>query len=171
MTKIPEWANYIAKNKNGEIHVFEDKPEKQSYYWLPTSVNFESIPDNVELESVQWEDEEPTKLLRIGLNVSDQAQSMLKDLRDHHNAKPNLNPDELTDYVIRKRKESWSTDYGSSENDKSVHAIMEVFSDDGQLAVRQIFSFKTECEAEIVLDYINELEPERKFYIREEAGA
>lgn len=170
MAKIPEWANYIAKDKDGEIFVFETKPTKHMAHWMPTNNNYEKMPIDIELESVQWEDEEPVKLLRIGLNVSDQAQKMLKDLRDHHNAKPNLKPDALTDYIIRKRKEAWSA-ASATTNEKSVHAIMEVVSDDGRLSVRQIFSFKTECEAEIVLDYINELEPERKFYIREEAGA
>ena len=53
---------------------------------------------------------------------------------------------------------------------KKVYSIMEVISEDGRLAVKQVFSFDTECEAEIVLDYVNELEPERKFYIREGQG-
>lgn len=53
---------------------------------------------------------------------------------------------------------------------KKVYSIMEVISEDGRLSVKQVFSFDTECEAEIVLDYVNELEPERKFYIREGQG-
>ncbi|CZR10915.1 hypothetical protein [Trichococcus collinsii] len=53
---------------------------------------------------------------------------------------------------------------------KAIYSIMEVVSEDGRLSVMQVFSFDTECEAEIVLDYVNELEPERKFYIREGQG-
>ena len=53
---------------------------------------------------------------------------------------------------------------------KKVYSIMEVISEDGRLSVKQVFSFDTECEAEIVLDYANDLEPERKFYIREGQG-
>ena len=53
---------------------------------------------------------------------------------------------------------------------KKVYSIMVVISEDGRLSVKQVFSFDTECEAEIVLDYANELEPERKFYIREGQG-
>ena len=53
---------------------------------------------------------------------------------------------------------------------KKVYSIMEVISEEGRLSVKQVFSFDTECEAEIVLDYANDLEPERKFYIREGQG-
>lgn len=63
-------------------------------------------------------------------------------------------------------------EFGIHINSKqeAVYSIMEVISEDGRLSVKQVFSFDTECEAEIVLDYINELEPERKFYIREGQG-
>lgn len=60
--------------------------------------------------------------------------------------------------------------YSYNRKWKKVYSIMEVISEDGRLSVKQVFSFDTECEAEIVLDYANELEPERKFYIREGQG-
>lgn len=60
--------------------------------------------------------------------------------------------------------------YSYNPKRKKVYSIMEVISEDGRLSVKQVFSFDTECEAEIVLDYVNELEPERKFYIREGQG-
>jgi hypothetical protein len=60
--------------------------------------------------------------------------------------------------------------YSYNRKWKKVYSIMEVISEDGRLSVKQVFSFETECEAEIVLDYVNELEPERKFYIREGQG-
>ena len=63
-------------------------------------------------------------------------------------------------------------EFGIHINSKqeAVYSIMEVISEDGRFSVKQVFSFDTECEAEIVLDYANELEPERKFYIREGQG-
>lgn len=60
--------------------------------------------------------------------------------------------------------------YSYNRKWKKVYSIMEVISEDGRLSVKQVFSFDTECEAEIVLDYVNELETERKFYIREGQG-
>ena len=60
--------------------------------------------------------------------------------------------------------------YSYNPKRKPVYSIMEVILEDGRLSVKQVFSFDTECEAEIVLDYVNELEPERKFYIREGQG-
>ena len=58
--------------------------------------------------------------------------------------------------------------YSYNPKRKPVYSIMEVISEDGQLSIKQVFSLDSECEAEIVLDYANELEPERKFYIRED---
>jgi len=60
--------------------------------------------------------------------------------------------------------------YSYNPKRKPVYSIMEVILEDGRLSVKQVFSFDTECEAEIVLDYANELEPERKLYIREGQG-
>lgn len=60
--------------------------------------------------------------------------------------------------------------YSYNPKRKPVYSIMEVILEDGRLSVEQVFSFDTECEAETVLDYANELEPERKFYIREGQG-
>lgn len=60
--------------------------------------------------------------------------------------------------------------YSYNPKRKPVYSIMEVISEEGRLSVKQVFSFDTECEAEIVLDYANDLEPERKFYIREGQG-
>lgn len=58
--------------------------------------------------------------------------------------------------------------YSYNPKRKPVYSIMEVISEDGMLSIKQVFSLDSECEAEIVLDYANELEPERKFYIRED---
>ena len=58
--------------------------------------------------------------------------------------------------------------YSYNPKRKPVYSIMEVISEDGQLSIKQVFSLDSECEADIVLDYANELEPERKFYIRED---
>ncbi len=56
---------WIARNRNGTLYLFRNKPIKQSIFWCSKAagtmkINSELFPD------VKWEDEEPTQVtLRI----------------------------------------------------------------------------------------------------------
>ena len=152
MDNVPSWVNYVARDLDGRLRGHMHKPSKDQWVGKWISVNEHGkVNDTYTFTEcadggiLKWTDTHPCNLVHA-------------------------NKDEHSDYVISQRKEAWSVDL-TSANEKTVHAIMEVLSEDGQLKIKQIFSLETECEAEVVLDYINELEPERKFYIREEAGA
>lgn len=149
MEKVPEWVTYIARDFDGRLRGHRQKPSKDRWVGKWISANeygktnqTYTFTEDADNGILRWSDTHPCHLIHA-------------------------NKDEHSEYVISKRKEAWSVDLAST-NDKSVHAIMEVLSEDGQLKIKQIFSLETECEAEIVLDYINELEPERKFYIVEQ---
>ena len=60
---VPEWAKYVARDKDGALYTYVIKPTKGSrvwlyggkYIWLPS----ELFPD------VKWSDEEPTEIVQI----------------------------------------------------------------------------------------------------------
>lgn len=52
---------YIARDKDGLLHLFEEKPIKTIYGWYsPTLVT--TLPSYI-FPEVKWEDEEPTELI------------------------------------------------------------------------------------------------------------
>ena len=64
LREVPEYANWMARDANGEVWVFEDKPYKDEYYWYSQS---DGEFDQVELlydeyVHVKWEDTEPTRI-------------------------------------------------------------------------------------------------------------
>ena len=64
---LPEWAKYVARDKDGTLYTYEIKPTKESqlwsyggnYIWLPMGL----FPD------VKWTDAEPTELTPAEDNV------------------------------------------------------------------------------------------------------
>lgn len=53
---------YIARDKNGALYLYEEKPYKPTQdYWTASSLNYFSIDDNL-FPEVKWEDEETTKV-------------------------------------------------------------------------------------------------------------
>lgn len=53
---------YIARDKNGTLYVYMSKPEKSSLAWLSDNEFLWEIESymNLDFDSIQWEDEEPT---------------------------------------------------------------------------------------------------------------
>lgn len=58
---------YIARDKNGALYVFMSKPEKSSLAWLSDNEFLWEIESymNLDFDSIQWEDEEPTHRSKI----------------------------------------------------------------------------------------------------------
>ena len=54
-------ANWIARDSDGEVYIYTDKPEKYNSCWVVTGESFcVSMFCNAKFESVKWEDSEPT---------------------------------------------------------------------------------------------------------------
>lgn len=59
LRSIPKDLEYLARDKNGELCLYSDKPEKCSVYWCGfiTEINIRIF--NHLFKSICWEDEEP----------------------------------------------------------------------------------------------------------------
>ena len=54
---------YIARDKDGELSLFTERPVKVDDWWQPTKNSFDWINLDSELiPEVKWEDEEPTEV-------------------------------------------------------------------------------------------------------------
>lgn len=63
MTQIPEWANWLARNKYGKLWAFEHHPTKMIEFWLAREGAFDIIKEtDNRYAHIKWEDEEPTKI-------------------------------------------------------------------------------------------------------------
>ena len=59
--ELPTWANWIARDADGELWVYEYTPTKEDTYWAPTTGEFNVIDDWLS-PSVKWTDPQPTKI-------------------------------------------------------------------------------------------------------------
>lgn len=59
---MDEKVMYVARDENGALFMFDNRPEKRSAKWLPSEGALFSIDDTL-FPSVQWSDPEPTKVL------------------------------------------------------------------------------------------------------------
>lgn len=68
MNKLPEWANWVARDKDGDLWVYDNKPEKVREDWFDfIGGNYEWINDSEGTFShAKWEDEEPTRIVEKG---------------------------------------------------------------------------------------------------------
>ena len=64
MNKLPEWANWVARDKSGDLWVYDNKPEKVWEDWLYfIGGDYEWINDSEGMfNHVKWTDEEPTRI-------------------------------------------------------------------------------------------------------------
>lgn len=69
---------YIARNRNGELSIFEEKPVKTSYVWVSDKGAWDILSNDSNFQEVKWEDEEPRELI-------------LKSLKER-NCKDNVRP-------------------------------------------------------------------------------
>ena len=55
---------YVARDKDGELYLFSEKPSKREEFWLMSSATTKVIQLPSELfPEVKWEDEEPRELI------------------------------------------------------------------------------------------------------------
>lgn len=54
-------VNWVARDSNGEVYIYTDKPDKYGRNWVETGESFcVSMFCNAKFKSVLWEDPEPT---------------------------------------------------------------------------------------------------------------
>ena len=72
--KLPEWANWVARDEDGTLNAFENKPFKSTDIgmWFDNEHNSERVEETDDtFEGILWTHDEPTKIKRIrGLGVS-----------------------------------------------------------------------------------------------------
>ena len=61
--ELPAWANWVARDADGDLWVYEYTPTKEDTYWDPTTGEFNVIDDGLS-PSVKWTDPQPTKIVR-----------------------------------------------------------------------------------------------------------
>jgi hypothetical protein len=99
--KLPEWANWLARDEDGVLYAFEKKPIKATDIgqWdlknLGDSlIGIDETDDT--FKHIKWTDEEPTEIKRgIGLGMPSLDKYNIAILNNHgHNELPKLsNPD------------------------------------------------------------------------------
>ena len=52
---------WVARDDNGSLYMYPDKPKKMSDSWYSQKVGFMKLDDSL-FPGVQWSDEEPTKV-------------------------------------------------------------------------------------------------------------
>ena len=58
MVEIEAW---VARDKDGSLYMYTDKPKKKSEFWHAPKVGYVKLNDSL-FPEVQWSDEEPTKV-------------------------------------------------------------------------------------------------------------
>lgn len=68
MKYIPEWANWVAEDKGGDLWVYDNKPEKDEDWWDDLTEDGQHKEITGELKEsfndVKWTDKEPTKITK-----------------------------------------------------------------------------------------------------------
>ena len=58
MKRLKAW---VARDEDGSLYMYPDKPKKRSYNWYANKVGYMKLEDSLFTE-VQWSDEEPTEI-------------------------------------------------------------------------------------------------------------
>ena len=58
MKEIEAW---VARDEDGILYMYPDKPQKRSYHWYPNKIGYMKLDDSL-FPEVQWSDEEPTEI-------------------------------------------------------------------------------------------------------------
>lgn len=94
---------YVARDENGDLYLFQEKPVKYSVSWQPSDSLFDWIKLDTSLfPEVNWEDEEPTEveLVKKGeLNESYNKKGCLQH--------PYENSIKQLSYRLSKKKSTW----------------------------------------------------------------
>lgn len=54
---------WIARDKNGDLWLFKEKPYRKVYYWTSSDGDCQSLMNSDWFPEVKWEDEEPRELI------------------------------------------------------------------------------------------------------------
>lgn len=65
---------YIARNRNGELSIFEEKPVKTSYVWVSDKGAWDILSNDSNFQEVKWEDEEPKELVLSSLEEKESCE-------------------------------------------------------------------------------------------------
>lgn len=84
--KLPKWAVFVARDLDGNLHVFEHEPAKAKIFpdWVPMSLESKSekIDDHNNIfEGVEWSDIKATNIKDYALSLMKEAES-LKEIGD-----------------------------------------------------------------------------------------
>ena len=52
---------WVARDYDGILYMYPDKPQKRSYHWYANKVGYLKLEDNL-FPEVQWSDEEPKEI-------------------------------------------------------------------------------------------------------------
>ena len=58
MVEIEAW---VARDKDGSLYMYTDKPKKKSEFWHAPKVGYVKLDDSL-FPEVKWSDDEPTKV-------------------------------------------------------------------------------------------------------------
>ena len=78
MTTLPEWANWLARDKNGELFVYATIPSKRGTFpeWR-TDDDYEEVEETDDtFTHIKWTDKEPTSVKALIKEFSDKAESL-----------------------------------------------------------------------------------------------
>lgn len=71
---------YIARNRDGELSIFEEKPVKTAYVWVSDKSAWDILSDDSKFPEVRWEDDEPRKLVLNSLEEKESCEDNRKPL-------------------------------------------------------------------------------------------
>lgn len=71
---------YIARNRDGELSIFEGKPVKTAYVWVSDKDAWDILSDDSKFPEVRWEDDEPRKLVLNSLEEKESCEDNRKPL-------------------------------------------------------------------------------------------
>ena len=71
---------YIARNRDGELSIFEEKPVKTAYVWVSDKGAWDILSDDSMFPEVKWEDDEPRKLVLNSLEEKESCEDNRKPL-------------------------------------------------------------------------------------------
>ena len=84
MTTLPEWANWLARDKSGGLWAFEKKPIKRIEFgaWVENEYGCDRVEETDDtFEDILWTDDEPVKVTDYGEHLLERAES-LKEMCD-----------------------------------------------------------------------------------------
>ena len=59
--KLQKWAKYVARDKNGTLWAFSEKPQKDLLIWKTEDTLCEKLDSGL-FPYIKWSDEEPTEI-------------------------------------------------------------------------------------------------------------